>query len=105
MARVPQRFFLGPLFLLACVNDLVDNLSYEAKLFAEDTSLFTVAYDVDVASEILKSFLTRPTSERCSLILTKARQAIQVVRKKMQLSTQRCFSLGPKLLSKPSIKT
>ena len=72
MASVPQGFFFGSLFFLACVNDLVDNLSYEAKLFADDTSLFTVAYDVDVASEILKSFLTRPTSERCSLILTKA---------------------------------
>ena len=53
MARVPQGFFLGPLFFLVYVNDLVDNISYEAKLFADDTSLFTVVHDVDVASDKL----------------------------------------------------
>ena len=35
-ARVPQGFVLGPLFL-TYINDLVDDLSSEAKLFADDT--------------------------------------------------------------------
>ena len=42
MAGVPQGSVLGPLFFLVYVNDLVDNISSDAKLFADDTSLFTV---------------------------------------------------------------
>ena len=44
---------LGPLLFLICINDLVDNISSEAKLFADDTSLFTVVYDVDIAADQL----------------------------------------------------
>ena len=36
------------------INDLVDNISSEAKLFADDISLFTVVYDVDIAADQLK---------------------------------------------------
>ena len=36
---------LGPLFFLIYINDLVENVSSDAKLFADDTSLFTVVYD------------------------------------------------------------
>ena len=42
---VPQGSVLGPLFFLIYINDLVDDLSSEAKLFADDTSLFTTVYD------------------------------------------------------------
>ena len=44
---------LGPLLFLIYINDLVDNISSEAKLFADDTSLFTVVYDVDIAADQL----------------------------------------------------
>ena len=36
---------LGPLFFLVYINDLVDDISSDAKLFADDTSLFTVVHD------------------------------------------------------------
>ena len=36
-----------------CINDLVDNVSSEAKLFADDKFLFTVVYDVDIAADKL----------------------------------------------------
>ena len=44
-AGVPQGSVLGPLFFLVYINDLVDDISSDAKLFAGDTSLFTVVYD------------------------------------------------------------
>ena len=53
IAGVPQGSVLGPLFFLIYINDLVDNVSSEAKLFADDTSLFTVVYDIDIAADKL----------------------------------------------------
>ena len=42
---VPQGSVLGPLFFLVYINDLVDDISSDAKLFADYTSLFTGVYD------------------------------------------------------------
>ena len=39
-AGVPQGSDLGPLFLLAYINDLVDVLHCDIRLFADDTSIF-----------------------------------------------------------------
>ena len=41
-AGVPQGSVLGPLFFLVYVNDLVDDLNSDVKIFADDTSLFSV---------------------------------------------------------------
>ena len=40
-AGVPQGSVLGPLFFLVYINDLVDNINCEIKMFADDTSLFS----------------------------------------------------------------
>ena len=40
-AGVPQGSVLWPLLVLVYLNDLTDNMSFQMRLFADDSSLFT----------------------------------------------------------------
>ena len=101
---------LGSLFFFIYINDLVHNISLEAKLFAEYTSLFTVVYDIDIAADELNRDLDITSNLahwwKMQFNPNKNKQAIHVFfKEKMELSIFPCFSTGRTLLSKRSINT
>ena len=58
----PQDSALSPLFFLICINDLTEDISSANKLFADDTSSFSIANDIGVSEHELNSDL-RETSK------------------------------------------
>ena len=57
IAGVPQGFILGPSSFLMYINDLTEGLTTNAKLFADDTSLFSVAHDTQTSANDLNKDL------------------------------------------------
>ena len=58
-AGVPQDSILDPLLLLICINNLDGGFSSNAKLFPDDTSLFSVVHNANTTANELNNYLVK----------------------------------------------
>ena len=82
-AGVPQGSILGPLLFLVYINDLSNGLKSNPKLFADDTSLFSVIHDVNSSqidlNEDLDTVNNRAYQWKMSFNLDPSQKAQEVI--------------------------
>ena len=70
---VPQGSVLAPLLFLIFKKDVPDRITWICNIFADDTSLFSKVYDIDISAKELNSDLKKLVNGlfngKCNLIL------------------------------------
>ena len=103
-AGVPEGLILGPLLFLIYINDLPDNLISNSKLFADDTSLFSVINDKHLRANKLNQDLNRINNWafqwKMSFNPDPSKQAQEVIfSRKLEKSTHPTLSFNNNTLS------
>lgn len=89
-AGVPQGSVLGPYLFLLYINDIVDNIKSNIRLFADDTSLFTVIDDensVNILSEDLYQIASW-SQNWCVILNPNKTKSILFTRKRTHIMNQ-----------------